>query len=268
MDPKVTYQIKTTNDEEFIGKFLDQDSVSMRIKTNKNVVITIPQKEILRIYPLESTTAQTGKNWFENPFSFMYYSSPSVFNMKKGELYYQNTYLFINSIYYGITDKIYVGAGIDLLSTALYSSDGKFNPSVFIISKYGGKINNNFQLGVVALITKSQSIVSSHSNTMGTLYGMSTIGSKDNNMTVGLGWSYFGGDYSAPYMTLGSMVRLSKGCSFITDNTLALGYALQLTYGLRFYGKKTAFDIGLINSPEIYRILPIGLPYIDFIFKL
>jgi len=276
MDPKVTYRIKTINDEEYIGKFLDQDSLVMRIQNDKKLIITIPNKQILRIYPLESATATGKNNWFENPHSILYYSSPSAFNMNKGEFYYQNQYLFINSLYYGISDHISIGAGIELLSTIINMSEGNFEPSGFISGQIGYKISDNFHIGAVATLTGMSGLTSSNSDNSFILCAVGTIGSNDNNFTVGIGESMYGGHFSKlPYLSLSGTLRLANGFSLITDNAINSDYFSSgnhlngtYSYGFRFFGEKVAFDLGLLNNAELSRIIIIGVPYLGLGLKL
>ena len=95
-----------------------------------------------------------------------------------------------------------------------------------------------------------------------------TVGNENSNASLGVGWGFVGSDWSKkPVITLSGMTRVSGRIALITENWIIPGYTV-FSYGLRFMGEKISIDIGLINSKDIIKIFPIGIPaFLDMVFK-
>jgi hypothetical protein len=284
MDTKVTYIIKTTDKEEYIGRFSDQDSISIRIITEKRLLITIQKKEIITIdiFDKSSSVIPTftidSQYWFENPNASRYFISASAYNLKKGQHTYQNTYLGMNSFNFGISDKFSLSTGFELFSTFIYLLGGDFKPSIYVSPKCGFKVNDNFHLGGGIFYANHISELFSFDKGISYIYCNGTYGTLNNNLTIGLGWA------GVPLLTLCGQARLSEHCSLVTENWFSSNLGLNVngltnsysrnnifngglyTYGLRFIGESVTFDVALMNNPDIYRESSIGYPYLDFVF--
>lgn len=53
-----------------------------------------------------------GEYWFGNPHATRYFFMTNGYGLRKGEAYYQNTWIMFNQISYGITNHITLGAGV------------------------------------------------------------------------------------------------------------------------------------------------------------
>ena len=88
------YQIELLNGNEFIGKLITKTSENIQIETSDIGVIDIPMKEIKRMEIINDTKVVNGKYYFENPQSTRYFFAPNGYGLKKGEGYFQNTWIF------------------------------------------------------------------------------------------------------------------------------------------------------------------------------
>ena len=131
-DTASTYSIKLKDGNEFIGKFIEKDSINIVIATSSIPRISIPISNIKSVTLIKAENVKAGVYWFPNPHSTKYLFGPSAFNLNKGEGYYQNTYLFLNSFQAGITKNISMGGGLEFLSTfSSMSGDEDFKPTLY-----------------------------------------------------------------------------------------------------------------------------------------
>jgi hypothetical protein len=259
-DTSQTYLVKLKDESSFTGKFIEKND-SMVIFTSKASRMEIRLNELESANAVEPGRFVNGKYWFVNPHHTRYLFSPSAFNLKAGEGYYQNIYATGQSVNYGFTDHFTLGAGTELIS--LFSGF----PILVVTPKFGGyDLGKKWKAGGGAIALFSEE------GGGGIGYGIVTQGTEDRNITFGLGWAFStSGDIETkPVATISGMYRFSKNTAFVTENWLipAGRYEPIVSYGIRFFGEKIAVDVAFINSVGIAReIIAIGIPYVDFVYK-
>jgi len=249
----------------YVGTIIERNDKEIILLTEGKTKVHIPIETIQDIRSIPSSHFHDGEYWFPNPNETRYLYAPSAFNLKKGEGYYQNTYLFINSFNYGFTDNFSFGVGFEFLST-FGSFGGDFNPIFFLTPKYSMQVSENFRVGIGVLFGNVSNLVGG----FGVGYGLATYGNPEHNATLGLGFGFFDGDFSTdPVITISGMTRISRRISLVTENWFfpADVYRGILTYGIRFFGESMSVDLALINNSDIATAFPIGIPYIDFVVK-
>lgn len=259
-DTSQTYLVKLKDESSFTGKFIGKNDSTVLFQS-KASRMEIRLKEIESAKAVDMGRFVNGKYWFVNPHHTRYLFSPSAYNLKAGEGYYQNIYATAQSVNYGFTDNFTLGAGTELIS--LFSGF----PILVVTPKLGGyDIGKNWKAGGGAIMLLSEE------GGAGIGYGIATHGTEDKNITFGLGWAFStSGDIeSKPVATISGMYRFSKNIAFVSENWLIPvgGYEPIVSYGLRFFGEKIAVDVAFINSIDIAKeIIPIGFPYVDFVYK-
>ncbi len=259
-DTAKIYKIRLIDETEFVGKYLYRDSSIIVIKTNSIPKIEVPINKISSIDIIENLSIINGKYWFPNPNPTRYLFAPSAFNLKKGEGYYQNTYVTINSFNVGLTDNFSIGGGLELIT--LFTSS---TPLFFITPKVGFKVSDNLHLGGGIMLAGVGT-----EGTAGMVYGLSTFGSLDNNFTTGLGWGFVQGKFSGrPFITISGVTRISRGIALVTENWFIPldNYYGVFSYGIRFFGEKISVDLAFLNNSDIAEGIAIGIPYFDFVVK-
>jgi len=208
----IKVQIETTDGNEYIGIVVNQTKESILLKTDKLGEITIPQTEIRKISPIAIAKSKDGTYWLDNPQSTRYFWAPNGYNLKQGEGYYQNVWVLFNQAVYGFTDHF--SAGLGTIPLFLFSSP--YTP-VWVTAKFSVPIKENkFNIGAGALMG---TVVGESNTGFGILYGIATIGSKDKNLNIGLGWGYADGKIAAnPTLNISAMIRTGAKGYFITDN--------------------------------------------------
>ncbi|MFM7156967.1 MAG: hypothetical protein ACKO0Y_04050, partial [Bacteroidota bacterium] len=250
----------------YVGSVIEKNERELTIMTDEGTKITILLSNILDIRAIPKNLIQDGEYWYPNPNDSRYLFAPSAFNLKKGEGYYQNTYLFINSFNYGITDNFSMGLGFEFLSTFGSLGNGSFDPIFFVTPKYSTQVSENMRVGVGVLVGK----ITDNIGGFGVSYGLVTYGNPEHNATLGLGFGLFDGQLrSDPVITISGMTRLSRRISLVTENWFfpADVYRGIISYGIRFFGETMSVDLALINNDDFTEIFPIGIPYVDFVVK-
>ncbi len=256
--------VETKDGNTIQGVFLGQTEDGIRLLTDSTGEITIPMSAVKSFRILDERNFVKGEYWFDNPNQTRYLFSPSAFSLKKGEAYYQNTYLLLNSFNYGLTDRFTIGGGFEIIST--FSGE----PIFFITPKYSFPINDKWRAGTGVLYVNST--ISDSFDGLGIGYGIVTYGNTNDNATLGVGFGYIEGDISEkPVITLSGMKRLSRKTSLVTENWLFTSNTdfsgSMYSYGIRFMGERLTVDLAFLNNPDIAREIIIGVPYVDFVVR-
>lgn len=235
-------QIETNDGNEFVGKIVAEDSIKIVLKTDNLGEITIKQSDVKSRTIVEVQQIKDGKLWFANPQSTRYFWAPNAYGLKKGEGYYQNIYVFWNQFSFGISDNFSIGGGI--IPLFLF---GEATP-VFITPKISIPIQKNkFSIGAGALLG---TIIGDDSGVYGLLYGITTFGSPDNNVSLGLAYGFTGQDWAnSPLINISGLFRISKRGYLITENYYVNsedGSVGVIGLGGRWIIKKASLDFMLL----------------------
>jgi len=250
----------------YVGTIIERSDREITILTDVNTKIQIVLSSVQDIRAIPKSQIHNGEYWYPNPNDSRYLFAPSAFNLKQGEGYYQNTYLFINTFNYGITDNFSMGLGFEFFSTFASLGESDFNPIFFLTPKYSTQISENVRVGIGVLYGNLTSYIGG----FGVGYGLVTYGNPEHNATLGLGFGFFDGEFSGdPVITLSAMTRLSRRVSLVTENWFfpADVYRGVISYGIRFFGETISVDLALVNNEDFSEVFPIGIPYVDFVVK-
>jgi hypothetical protein len=253
--------IETVDGNEFNGQIVNEDSLKIVLKTEKFGEISIFRSDIKHREIIEVQQIKDGKYWFPNPQSTRYFWSPNGYGLKKGEGYYQNIWVLWNQFSYGLTNNFSVGGGI----IPLFLFAGSPTP-VFLTAKFSVPVvENKFNIGAGAIVG---TILGEEETGFGILYGLSTFGTPDNNVTVGMGYGFAGGEWAkSPMINVNGMFRVSSRGYFITENYIisAGGEGVVIiSLGGRSIIKKAALDYGIFLPLSTDLDGFIALPWLGF----
>jgi hypothetical protein len=242
------------------GIMINETAQEMSLQTDNMGTVTLKKEQIQKIVQLDQSNYRKGKYWFPNPNYSRYFLSPGM-QLKKGDGYYQNVDLSLNSVSYGITDFLSIGGGLEIYSTL------SGHPTFFVMPKMGFKIVNSLWIGAGILYANTTDAIGDFGG-LGIGYGTLTYGNDNSNATLGIGWGYVDNTWSdKPVITVSGMTRVARSIALVTENWFVPDYAL-FSYGVRFMGERIAVDLGFINSKDIIETFPIGLPlWLDFVLK-
>ncbi len=269
---KELYRVVLKDKTQYIGNIESENTNSVIIQNITTGIRTeIPVSQIAEKVVINNSSIKKNEYWFENPNATRYLFGPSAFNLKKGEGYYQNTMLLLNSFNVGITDYFSIGGGIEFLSTFISLSQGQFNPIIYFTPKVGFSVTEKIGVGGGVLVASIPQWGSSTNAGLGLLYGLGTYGNKDSNVTATLAWGSVEGDaFNKPLFTVSGMTRIAKKTALITENWFVptdTSYEPLFSYGIRFFGENLAIDLAFINNWDIAQSLIIGVPYVNFVVK-
>jgi hypothetical protein len=253
-------KIETNDGNEFIGEIVNQDSLKVYLKTDKFGELSILKSDIKILEEVNIQQIKDGKLWFANPQSTRYFWSPNGYGLKRGEGYYQNIWVLWNQFAYGLSDNFSIGMGI----VPMFLFGGAPTP-VFLSPKISIPVEKNkFNLGAGALIG---TVLGESETGFGIVYGISTFGSPDNNVTFGMGYGFAGGEWAnSPMLNINGMFRVSSRGYFITENYFIDAgdeNVVLISLGGRWIIKKAALDFGLfIPVADIGEF--VALPWLGF----
>lgn len=237
------YRVETSDGNEYVGNILEIDSAIIRFKTYNIGVISIRRTDLVKIVDFKQEQFKDGSIWFENLQATRYFWAPNGYGLKEGEAYYQNMWIFYNQAGYGFSNHFSIGAGV----IPMFLLGGAPTP-VWITPKFSFPISKNkVNLGLGLL---AATVVGEDDASFGIAYGVSTFGSRDKNVTIGMGYGYAGGSWTKkPIIMASTMLRTGKKGYFMCENYLIpVGdeFAFIGMIGGRSLIKKIALDYGLV----------------------
>lgn len=236
------YHLETSEGNSYQGKIIEQDSQKVVFQTVKLGAINVMRKDIKTLYIIDNKKIKNGKYWMDNPQSTRYFFSPNGYGLKGGEGYYQNVWVLVNSFAVGITKNISIGGGV----VPLFFFGGGPTP-IWVTAKISLPIEKHkvaFGAGVLA-----GTVIGEENTGFGIFYGIGTIGSKDNNISLGLGYGYAGTNWTkSPIINLNFMFRTGPKGYFISENyyiSTGEGSLVLISAGGRLIIKQAGLDYGL-----------------------
>jgi hypothetical protein len=252
LDTSTTYLIRLTDKSEFVGKFVERTPQYFVFRTSAIERLQVPFDRITSIQELNASSMKGNVYWAPNPRPTNYFFWPSAINLKKGEGYFQNNMLFLNSVHYGVTDNISIGGGLEFIS--LFSG----TPILFFSPKISFPAGKNFHAGGGLLL-----VTIPEEGSAGFLYGSTTVGTTEHNLSGSLGFGFAGGEFSTtPLVNISGMTRVSRKLMLMSENWIIPVpdeiTAAAFSFGVRFLGDKIAADVGLVYSPQVGTPFPIA----------
>jgi len=251
------YRIETTDGNTFIGQLIAETDESITILTESAGEITISRNNIRKMTLLENDRMREDGFWHDNPQSTRYLFAPNAIGLRKGEGYYQNTWILFNNVNYGITNNFSIGAG-----TVPLFLFGSSSTPFWIMPKLSIPVASDLvHLSAGALIG---GVIGEDDGSGGLLYGTGTVGDTNKNLTLGLGYAYGGGEISStPVVNISGMYRTGQSIYFISENyfipdTDAGGL---VSFGVRWAPENFAVDFALLRPLGDFGGF-VGLPWL------
>lgn len=261
IDTTAFYKIETNEGNYFIGKIMSDVDGIISLKTENLGLLSISRTDVKKVIKLDAIKIVEGKYWPENLQSSRYFFAPSGYGLKAGEGYYQNVWIFFNQVSVGITDNISIGAG--LIPTFLF---GTASIPIWLVPKFSiPLVKDKINVGGGALM----GLVTGEEGTgFAMVYGSSTFGSRDKNLTFGLGYGYAGDSWAnTPLINISAMIRTGPRGYFLTENYLVdtgETTACLLMIGGRSMLNKAGLDYGFIIPISEGMDSFIAIPWLGF----
>jgi hypothetical protein len=241
-DTTLLYNIDTKDGNEFLGHIMFRDTSLLIFKTESYGNITIRKDNVKKLELINQAQIKEGKIWIENYQDSRYFFSPNGYGLRKGEAYYQNVWVLYNQVSVGGTKNFSIGGGI----VPLFLFAGAPTP-VWVIPKVSIPIvKNKFNIGAGALVGY---VLGEDGTGFGILYGTLTGGSRDKNVSLGVGYGFFDGEFAKkPIINLCVLIRTSPRSYFMSENYYVPfedGSMVLFSLGGRSIIKRIGLDYGL-----------------------
>lgn len=252
-----TYRVETRDGNLFTGTLVMEDDETVVLRVEGVGEISISRSNIRRMVLLDHRRLKDGVYWHDNPQATRYFFTPNAIGLGKGKGYYQNTWILFNNVNYGISDNFSLGGGI----VPLFLFGVSASP-VWILPKVTIPVSDDmFHLGAGAMIG---GLVGSTTEGLGLFYGVGTLGNRDKNLTIGLGYGYAGSEISrTPLINISGMIRTGRRFYLLSENYFITeaGVSGIVSIGARWTSENIAVDFGLFRPLEDAGGL-IGVPWL------
>ena len=133
--------------------------------------------------------------------------------------------------------------------------NGEGTPLIYIAPKLNAPLSENFRLGVGGAYA---TVPGSGGGGFGLLYGVGTLGNRDRNATIGLGYAVSEEILAtSPLIAFSGMLRVSRRLSLITENWILPGETDipgLFSLGFRIMGQDIAGDIAFLIFPSEFEL--------------
>jgi hypothetical protein len=192
--------------------------------------------------------------------------------LKKGQGFYKNTMVSLNSVAYGITDHLSAAGSLDLVSL-IRSREG--GPVYTGRVQVGGSLSDLFHIGAAvsylnARVPTGAEVPEGTEVPPGFLaaMGMLTVGNMNNQITLAGGWTHDGQDAGrGPVLNVGGAARVFANVMLVTEHWIFSDpdqSFMAHSYGIRILGDGLAIDLGFAYDKEYTsKITSIGLPFLS-----
>ena len=195
-----------------------------------------------QIADVRATAGQVvdGEFWREDPNVSRLFFTATGRALDQGDAYIGTYLIVLPFVAVGVTDRLTIGGGAPVLV-------GVHQP-FYLAPKFQiiRRERVAFSVGTLHFVLSDDF----DDDDVGIAYGVGTFGSRDNAVTIGLGFGYAGGDFdSQPVAMIGAERRMSRRAKVITENYFLPGETgLVLSVGIRFIGERLSADVGIAGA--------------------
>lgn len=258
-DSVVVVELRLADGTSVVGRVTGTSDSILVVTTPLGVRLDVPKRAVSSWRRTELVVVR-GQLWNRDPNISRLFFAPTARTLPQGDGYFGDYYLFIASVAYGVTDFFTISGGMSLLP-GIQISDQLY----FVAPKLRLVQQGPFTLSGGVLYMGAGGGSGGASGGVG--YGVTTLGSGDHSLTLGLGWPFVvgHGSSSEPMLLIGGDTRLSRRVKLVGEWWKFPG-ASQMpgTIGLRFFGEKMAVDFGFVHVWGARMGGFPAIPYLDF----
>ncbi|MDX1675137.1 MAG: hypothetical protein R3314_10120, partial [Longimicrobiales bacterium] len=217
----------------------------------------------------------SGTVWHEDPNATRLFFAPTARSLPAGRGYVSVYELFMPFVAVGVHDRITLAAGTPLVFSSQESERLLwFAPKVQLFRHQNAAaavgVLHFWLAGHQSYCRPEDPYCQDDPAHNGVAYGVLTLGSEDEAVTLGGGAAYSGFALAEDPLVFmaGGEVRTSKGLKLITENYLFPGGSFFiLSGGLRFFGEKLTADLGLFAPLWQGMDTFVALPLVNFVYN-
>jgi hypothetical protein len=264
-DTSLRHETRLRDGSRLVGRVIAVSADSVRIQMQSGP-IGVARSQVAEVRQFRAENVHGGEYWPENPNPTRLLFSATAYPLRRGEGYYWNTWLVLHGFAVGATDRFTIGGGLVLYPGMKADETLYIITPKFTLTRGAGP---QAAIGVLAGFVPGVG-PSDNDASLGILYGVSSFGTRESNLTAGLGWGYIDSHMAnKPIIMVGGQTRMSRRVAFVSENWFVPvsdgGFPGLLSYGFRFLGDKLSVDLAFLNSTE--GLLFPGIPWIGFAVK-
>lgn len=240
-DSTRTVRVETFDGNVFVGFVVSEDSSVLVLKTESLGEIKIPRNNIKSKTNLKEVKKVGSEFWLPNPQASRYFWAPNGYGLEKGSSYYQNIWILYNQFSFGLSDNFSIGAGM----LPLFLFGGAATP-VWIVPKLTiPVVENKFNIGTGAFLG---TVIGEQTGVFGLLYGTTTFGHRDKNLSFGLAYGFADGKWlKVPVINVSGLVRTGPKGYFVSENYV-ITFEGEVVVLLSAGGRSIIRNVGLDYS--------------------
>ena len=236
------YKVRLLDGSTLYGRLENRTDTTFTLVTSNGVRVSIAQPQVRQMAPAEGRIVE-GEYWAPDPNPSRLFFAPTARSIGNGSGYVGVFMIGLPFVAVGVTDRVTLAAGAPVLF-------GMVDP-FYIAPKIELISTSKFSVaaGVLSLITL-RDVTDDDWETIGIMYGVTTVGSTDQALTAGLGYGYAGDDISGqPAIMIGGETRASRRIKLISENYFVAGETgAILTGGIRYVGDRFTSDVGILGA--------------------
>ena len=237
------------------GRLIERRGDTIIIDADKLGRIKLPMSDIKSIE--EAGNVNERKLLFEprmtNKYANRSLLGPTAIDNGKGVGEYTNYYIFVNHLSGGISDNVRLGGGVIMVPSDEVMLVG------FASAKLSYSVNDNFHIGAGGLVGGALAPSGNNEGIASVIYGVGTLGTKDKNLTIGLGGFHADGDWqSKPVIMLNGQYRIANNWSlsgefysFKRDNFFQTR-ATTFIIGAKYFTPRVAINFGFSTFNSLF----------------
>lgn len=243
-DTSVRHVLRLRDGSTLVGRITAVTADSVRIRLNQGEM-SLERAAVREAREVPVASLRNGEYWFENPHATRLLFSSTAFPLDRGSGYYSNTWLALHTFATGLTDRFTLGAGLAWFPGVSFDNTFYYLlPKYTIVERPRVRVAVGGLLGLLPFGDDGQS-------SAGIWYAVGTTGTRDSNLSLGLGWGYAGDDVSRNAVVMvGGQGRVSRRFSLISENWIfRIGGDVEgvYSYGLRFLGEGLSVDLAFVS---------------------
>lgn len=256
--------LKLSDGSTLYGKITEVTDSEIKFQTDMGEM-TVSIMKIESIMEVSETKFKGGKYWFENPNRTRLLLAQNGRNLRKGQGYFADVWVFFPSVAYGLTDNISLAAGATLIPGI--DMDQQL---WYLTPKIGVAALPTVSLAVSAMIIRvpdtEDNDIEDPAEVVGAIFPTGTFGTDDASITAGLGFGFVDSEIAdKPVVLIGGELRVTRRIALVTENWVFPGVDNPLiSYGVRFFSETIAVDLAFFTLTGEDAVTP-GIPYIDFV---
>jgi hypothetical protein len=235
---------------------LTADSVFIELPHS---AVAAARSAVRDVREIDASRLRDGVYWPANPRGARLLLSPTALRLGQGTTLYSNVWLLAHSLDIGLTDRIQVGGGFTFVpGLELRENIAWLQAQLQVLS--AGRLSvaaGAFHGGVL----DSPRYDENDPHRGGLLYGVTTWGSAENSVTLGLAWPYDEQSIARrPLTMIGGQLRVTSRLALVAENWFAWSRnwinsprprESTLLYGVRLVGERWSVDAALMSVRNV-----------------